>query len=666
MASNILNEITPFKYLSEPQRLALKENTQRRDFGDGDTVIEQGCQGKEVFLLLEGQVSILDVSRRPEVCIRRIGPRNYFGERSALFGDERRFQVVANGHVCCLVMSGETFLDVIQQSIAFAQALARNLRQKQNLFVALEVFHAAVNESVANGVLDLSKLLKSYRQLAPALHPGAVRSEIDTGAWLYAIRRLPENITQSFVMLLSSNLPVLLSRPGNIATPVDTKARRRAIWELTAGKVMVQLRDGQTDLIDLITNLCLHAVEARKIRKRIHSPHLMSEICSALEKGDDAQEAMLERIPVSPEELEGLRRIWPKNLLKRIQEMLIHHEDYSVFIDKALGNEYNADGAEIWTGQIRDAALELMGSLDDVEIDIISSNTHSVVNCLSPFVHKHSDAIEEWAANHAQDLCDAQFHNETDRLYALSYRYLKAHPELAAEVEKVEAKHGICTLDKTVFTGLQVDLLDLSKLDYDCLDPVLAESKKPNGQRLLVNIDYAFGRQAEDILGCLILLFGTSIRSINILGKAGALCGERGDILLPTHVLNQSGDDIFSVGNEDLQADVIESLSGVSAHVGPVLTVGGTLLQNRVLLHYYRKLWRCVGLEMEGSYYAKQIERSKLLGMLSPQLKTRFLYYVSDLPLEENQNLSTKLAPWEGIPPLYATTRIVLKQILDA
>ena len=43
---------------------------------------------------------------------------------------------------------------------------------------------------------------------------------------------------------------------------------------------------------------------------------------------------------------------------------------------------------------------------------------------------------------------------------------------------------------------------------------------------------------------------------------------------------------------------------------GVVLTVLGTLMQNRELLHYYKNLWACIGLEMEGSYYARQIERT--------------------------------------------------------
>lgn len=665
MTSEILCDISPFKYLSRSERISLFETMNVRDYSDGETIIDQGQRGNEVFLLVEGQVSIIDPSRHQDAFVGRIGAGNYFGERSALFGDERRFQVVAFGACKCYVMPGDGFLSIIKESMPVAHALARNLRQKQNLFAKLDSFHSSLEEAKSLGVVDLSAIIKGYKALSPALHPGVNRPEIDTGAWLYAARRLPENLTKNYVMLLSRNLPLLFSKPDEIAEKVVTKARRRSIWELKTGKSLVLLRDGQTDFIDFMTNLCLHSVEARKLRKRIQSPHLMGEIAQALKEGGQAAESMLERLPVSSDELEGLKEIWPKDLLTRIYDMLIHHEDFSIFVDKALGNDYNADGAELWTQQIRERACQLMGNLEDLEVDIISSNTHSVINCLSPFLHRHSDAIDDWAKHSAKDLKNAQFHNESDRLYALSYRYLKAHPEVMEEMTKVELEHGISTLPETEFTGLQVDLIDLSKLDYDYLDPILEDCHAPKKRRLLVNIDYAFGCQAEDILGCLILLFGQSIRSINILGKAGALCGERGDILLPCYVLNQAGDNIFPVGNEDMDEKKIAELSGVDVHAGPVLTVAGTLLQNKVLLNYYRKLWRCVGLEMEGSFYAKQIERSQLLGLVRDDLKTRFLYYVSDLPLNENHNLSMSLAPWEGIPPLYATTRAVLNQILS-
>ena len=99
--------------------------------------------------------------------------------------------------------------------------------------------------------------------------------------------------------------------------------------------------------------------------------------------------------------------------------------------------------------------------------------------------------------------------------------------------------------------------------------------------------------------------------------------------------------------------------------MGPLLTVEGTLLQNTALLNFYRNIWNCQGLEMEGFYYARQIQESILLESLPAHIKQTYYYYVSDTPLKLEANLSKPLAPQEGIPPLYAITREVLNQIFQ-
>jgi hypothetical protein len=65
----------------------------------------------------------------------------------------------------------------------------------------------------------------------------------------------------------------------------------------------------------------------------------------------------------------------------------------------------------------------------------------------------------------------------------------------------------------------------------------------------------------------------------------------------------------------------------------------GTILQNGILLNYYKKLWGCVGLEMEGLYYAREIHRYREMGFINPNIASRFAYYISDLPLDPESNL---------------------------
>jgi len=67
---------------------------------------------------------------------------------------------------------------------------------------------------------------------------------------------------------------------------------------------------------------------------------------------------------------------------------------------------------------------------------------------------------------------------------------------------------------------------------------------------------------------------------------------------------------------------------------------------------------------MEGVYFSRKIRESIQLGVLDPSVVQRYFYYVSDLPLATGEQLSSRLHPAQGIPPLYAVTREVLAGIL--
>jgi hypothetical protein len=94
-----------------------------------------------------------------------------------------------------------------------------------------------------------------------------------------------------------------------------------------------------------------------------------------------------------------------------------------------------------------------------------------------------------------------------------------------------------------------------------------------------------------------------------------------------------------------------------------LLTVDGTLLQNRQMLNFYRQIWDVIGMEMEGTHYYRGILESGELGVIRRDVDFRFFYYVSDLPLQSHSNLATPLQRSEGVPPLYAITRHILDEI---
>ena len=236
-----------------------------------EQIIEQGSDDKCVYLLQEGSVGVYDpTSESPNVLLNKIIAGHYFGERSVLFDGPRLLQVRALETVRCWVIDGERMLQLLKQSRPFAQSLGTILRARQGIFDAFDRFKVELMRSINEGYINIAHLLSLYRTLQPILHRHVNdREHIDFAALSYAVRRLPENISSTFVFLLVDELPLVYTDLKSIFRSIQSPARRREIWELMPGKNLVLLRNGLSDLTDLVTCICLYAVEARKIRERL-------------------------------------------------------------------------------------------------------------------------------------------------------------------------------------------------------------------------------------------------------------------------------------------------------------------------------------------------------------------------------------------------------------
>ena len=437
------------------------------------------------------------------------------------------------------------------------------------------------------------------------------------------------------------------------------------------GKSMVLLRSGMSDMVDIITCLCLYAVEAGKIRSRMHDPNSITLLEERLREKDNVEtardvELLLTKLEFTTGEISGMQSLWPGRVLRTLSEIIRHRESINIDFRRHVPT-FHIHRSQNWTHQVADAARTLSGfepaDLDpDIPVHIISSNDHSVLNCLSPDFRNHEQEILAWAEEAGHPLLAADWPNRSDLVYALGPHFWRTHP---GKKRCDELSCGILRLKDTSSTGIQVQLIDTTKLDPAGLDPAVRSGSSTAGG-LIVNIDYAFGEQAEDIIRNLILLFGRNLASINVLGKAGSLVGKRGDILIPDAFIEQTSDRFYplEVADSTLQERLEQQAPGSSVHTGPILTVAGTLMQNRQMLNFYRHIWNCIGLEMEGTFYYRQILEAMELNVIPRQIPSRFLYYVSDLPLGHRSSLSSRLHPSEGIPPLYCVTREILSAIL--
>ncbi len=519
-----LPSIVPFRYLKAQEIDSLEADSALRRFAPGEYLVRQGdALSNEVFVLLDGSVESVDEGRSPPFRLNVIDPGSYFGERSCLFDTPRLFAMRALEASTCLVIPGARFLRLLAESRPFAQAFGTKLREGLGLFEAFDRFNAELARAVGLGHIEIRRLAELYKALEPALHPlVSDEASIDWGALAYATRRLPENVTRSFVFLLTDNLPTVYASPELLFPFVPTEARHRFVYEMMSGKDIVLVRDGLSDLADFVTCLCAFAVEARKIRYRLNHPDLILDISRL--GSEAAQGGVLERLPFDARERAELRRLWPGSAEDRVRDIVFHRQAYSVDVRKQVNN-YNGRLSEVWASEVGEAAERLAGMRPsdfpaDLQVHVVSSNTHSVSNCINPFFARRKDDILAWASSEGiMETEGPGWADAFDEVYYLSRPYFSAHPEARRELDEAEAECGIVRLPETVTTGIQVQLIAADRFCEDRRALSCAEGS------FIINIDYAFGEQAEEIMRSLLLLFGRNVRSINVIGKAGASWG---------------------------------------------------------------------------------------------------------------------------------------------
>ena len=620
--------------LTSAARAELMDGLEERAFPAGGVIVRRGDPAADrMYIVTEGTV---------EVAGRLIESGDFFGERGAVLGEVPRHSFLARTDVRCLAVPGERVLAAARASPVLAQALAGLLTEREGVFECFNHFVAAVTDGEARGELDMQLLLERYERLEPLLHPQLSDPDtIDFDALEYSLRRLPSNVTRTVSLLLSEVLP---SAAGADLTPVSG-AMRRPAYELTPGETVVLLRESHSDVLDLTCALCAYTIETRKLRRRMAS--------------------------FSAADRDRLGAIWPEDGDTRLREIARQEEEVTVRFDRDLEGG-GTPHYRRWIAQLIDAIETLTGRApgdlpETLDIHVISSNTHSVTNCLNPFLQERGDEVLTWGEAVGNELVEAAFADPQDRVYALARDYRRASPEHELGVREAEHRDGVVWLEDTGGTGIAVQLIDVEKVVRTPIDPGVRRDTATRPS-LIVNVDFAYGRQSERILALLLLTLGRRLASLNVLGKAGALVGARGDLLVPTVFIDQLSGHIDELpGDTTIEIESLaERAPGRAIHHGPMLTVAGTLLQNQALLNYYRRLRGAVGLEMEGSHQCRRLREARHAGLVTDSIPSRFAYYVSDLPLSSDSRLSRRLRAEEGVPPLYAATREILSAVLEA
>ncbi len=508
--------------------------------------------------------------------------------------------------------------------------------------------------------------------LRPEIYGSVAEEKVELDGLLYVIDRLPIGIEECRYINLTSEEGYKNSHFKAIIPP----KRRRNCYRIDKEQMNIEITRGRSEIYDILTHLTFLFIESHKIMNRV----VINEEGNVTRDWDKLESAVTSKKELTKAEREVALTHTANILGRTFQEVTSIYGSFScpennerflhiiywlgkLAIDEFInGNKriitfspvlrerlgHHIHG-ERWANTIKNK-LEELGLLDR-PIHIISANMHSVMNTLyTPIALK-----TELKNKTTFDVYELLSESTNDRL--------------RAKVEKLALQKGMTYIEDQSGTNINVQIFDTSKYTEGIYASFLSDVKKEDKPVIIV-MDYAFGEQAYETMDELLKPYVKpedrkylNVTSVSIMGKAGILEGDKGDIMIPSaHVFEGTADN-YPFDNGLKKEDLEEN--GIDIYDGAMITVLGTSLQNRDILKFFHdSTWNVIGLEMEGAHYQKAIQSaSKLRGSIRSDVKVNYAYYASDNPLETGSTLASGGLGTTGVKPTYLITEKILEQI---
>ena len=513
---------------------------------------------------------------------------------------------------------------------------------------ALSNFCTSVSHGIISGRIILGSLYERYKRMEPCIHSYcAEERRVDINALMCALQRLPYEISRARYFYIQNKPENLGSVEGIKLVESGSKGTRvRTIYEMGGGFFKCIALEGRTDVFDIITSFIMYGIESGKIKKLLAGSSMLGEIESLrTNKESPVKNQILARLAgklsVEYEELRRLDDFLRFGLFDLISNIMQNDLDTLEieFASEFAETNYSIK-ARLWRQH-----LEKYGQVHPSRpVIIISSDLYNVVSCLTDFAGICKERVRNMARAHSKlaELSELDLDDPGNLHYAL-YRLCQMDPDLFKEKLEYEESFGIRYIPDIHNTGIDVQVIDTFRLDPAKIDKrIELEDWSEVRERApyIINIHYAFGLQATEIMRELIDAFSKRIESISIIGKAGIVCGERFDIMLPTYLIPQeieTGVHDFPNGNQLTKSDFAGLVKSQVHTGGPMLTVPGIAIQNEIVLRYLMRKYNIEGLEMEGVPYLRVVRRAEKIGLLCKDLLFCIGYWGSDNPLRPHE-----------------------------
>lgn len=518
-------------------------------------------------------------------------------------------------------------------------------------------------------------LRESLLILQPEIYGSIKEDKIELQGLLYVMDRLPVGIEECKYINLTSDEGYKDSH----FEPIIPLKRRRNCYRIDEEQMNIEITRGRSEIYDILTHLTFLYIESHKIMSKV----MISENGEVIRDWKKLEQAVFSETELSKEQkevtlthtanfigrtFEEVKNIFPyfatekdENRFFKIiyymgklamEEVLSGEKrtiTFSPVLRERLGHHVHG---ERWAERVKGILLD--EGLLHRPIHVISANMHSVMNTL-----------------YAPKALSMEF----DKMPAMQvYESLSSslNAIMRNKVINLAEKEGLIFIEDSSGTNIDVQIIDTSKIKDKTYTRGL-DGMDQEEMPVIIVMDYAFGEQAYETMDELLRPYTNSenkknilnVKSVSIMGKAGILEGDKGDIMIPSAHIFEGTADNYPFENE-LTEDLFKE-DDIKVFSGSMITVLGTSLQNRdVLKFFHNSTWNVIGLEMEGVHYQKAIQAaSKIRKSISPDVKVRYAYYASDNPLETGSTLASGGLGTSGVKPTYLITEKMLKQILD-
>ncbi len=519
-------------------------------------------------------------------------------------------------------------------------------------------------------------LEESLKMLSPEIYGTMNDSRIiELKGLEYVTDRLPKGIEECNRIILTAEEKL----DHTAFEKIVPLKRRRVSYRISDHEINFIITQGMSEIYDILTHLTFLNIEAHKIKNQMLD-----------ESGNMTAEWVILEKSVNNSSLQGAeldRALWNLSIIlgrtfSETRDTYQYLEDskndkqsnnglFKIIYDlglRALEDENDKDSmlmiyftpslrdmigrhkfGTLWADKVKKRILEL--GFEKRPFHIISANMHSVINALYAW-----EALKDKRGTDKEDL----------------YDFITRGRAFQSQIRKFALEHGLYELPDNSGFSIDCQIIDMAKFNGIEIHPEIQITNAcyDDHRPVILVIDYAFGAQAYEVMDELLSPHIIDekdhffhFKSISIMGKAGILPGQKGDIMLPTAHVFEGNPHNYIVEND---LDPRDFDGSIPVYVGPIVTVLGTSLQNTDVLEKFQKSsWKAVGLEMEGGHYHRAVNAAVIRGHIPRDVRVRYAYYASDNPILSGQTLSSGALGDEGIKPTYMITRVILEKILN-